>query len=101
MPAEDAGHSVQGTGHPTALKGRGSETHDNAVGAMLARATGGERLSGAELTVLFEGASLHQLAAAAHALGFKLNPDWVVTYIVDRNINYTNVCVYRCRFCAF
>jgi 2-iminoacetate synthase ThiH len=59
------------------------------------------RLGAEDLLSLFEAASLHQLGAAAHAVRCKLNPGETVTYIVDRNINYTNVCVYRCRFCAF
>lgn len=44
---------------------------------------------------------LFTLGRAAHARRFILHPEPVVTYIVDRNINYTNVCVSRCRFCAF
>lgn len=86
----------EGTGHRAAIEAVLCEKHDTGVGAVAARAAGGERLSGAELTALFEG-----VASAAHALRFKFNPAEVVTYIVDRNINDTNVCVYRCRFCAF
>jgi len=71
------------------------------VGGILARATGGERLAGAELQELFERATLHELGAAASTVRQRHNPGRVVSYIIDRNINYTNVCVYRCRFCAF
>ena len=35
------------------------------------------------------------------ASGARKHPDGVVTYIIDRNVNYTNVCVARCNFCAF
>jgi cyclic dehypoxanthinyl futalosine synthase len=101
VPPEDEGWRAQGTGHRAAIEAGLSEKHDNGVGAVFARAAGGERLSGGELTALFEGAGLHQLGAAAHAVRCKLNPGETVTYIVDRNINYTNVCVIRCRFCAF
>jgi cyclic dehypoxanthinyl futalosine synthase len=71
------------------------------VRGILERATAGERLSGAELEALFERAHLHELGAAASAVRQRHNPGRVVSYIIDRNINYTNVCVYRCRFCAF
>jgi len=71
------------------------------VPEILARATAGERLSGAELEALFERATLHELGAAASAVRQRHNPGRVVSYIIDRNINYTNVCIYRCRFCAF
>jgi len=50
---------------------------------------------------LYENASLHELGALAHETRLKLHPDNVVTYIIDRNINYTNVCVADCKFCAF
>jgi cyclic dehypoxanthinyl futalosine synthase len=46
-------------------------------------------------------ASLLELGSAADAVRRRLHPGPVVTYIVDRNINYTNVCVADCGFCAF
>ena len=71
------------------------------VQRLLDDAVGGRRLTGEELQRLFDEASLHQLGAAAHAVRSRLNPGSEATYIIDRNINYTNVCVYRCKFCAF
>jgi len=50
---------------------------------------------------LLEGAPLFELGRAADAVRRRLHPDGVVTYIVDRNINYTNVCSCGCSFCAF
>lgn len=44
---------------------------------------------------------LLELAAAADESRRRRHPDGVVSYIVDRNINYTNLCVTDCRFCAF
>ena len=44
---------------------------------------------------------VHVLAALAHQRRLWLHPEPVVTYIVERNINYTNSCVTYCRFCAF
>ncbi len=71
------------------------------VEAILDRAVQGERLRREDLELLFESAPLLELGQAAHAVRERLvNPD-EATYIIDRNINYTNVCVYRCRFCAF
>jgi cyclic dehypoxanthinyl futalosine synthase len=55
----------------------------------------------AELLELYERAPLVELAALADAERARRHPDGVVTYIVDRNINYTNVCVADCKFCAF
>jgi cyclic dehypoxanthinyl futalosine synthase len=50
---------------------------------------------------LYKNAPLLELGALADARRRALHPDGVVTYIVDRNINYTNVCVADCGFCAF
>ena len=50
---------------------------------------------------LYERASLLELGQLAHEARWRLHPEPVVTYIVDRNINYTNVCVADCKFCAF
>jgi cyclic dehypoxanthinyl futalosine synthase len=54
-----------------------------------------------DLLEYYENTSLLDLGAAADAVRRRLHPDPVVTYIVDRNINYTNVCVADCGFCAF
>jgi len=50
---------------------------------------------------LLREAPLFDLGRAADAVRRRLHPDGVVTYIVDRNINYTNVCSCGCSFCAF
>ena len=49
----------------------------------------------------YTNAPLLELGAEADRVRQRLHPDGVVTYIVDRNINYTNVCVADCGFCAF
>jgi len=54
-----------------------------------------------EFLELYETAPLLELGALADQKRHELHPDGVVTYIVDRNINYTNVCVADCKFCAF
>jgi cyclic dehypoxanthinyl futalosine synthase len=50
---------------------------------------------------LYERAPLLELGRLADAERYRQHPDDVVTYIIDRNINYTNVCVADCKFCAF
>ena len=50
---------------------------------------------------LYERADLLELGSLADTERWRLHPDPVVTYIIDRNINYTNVCVADCQFCAF
>jgi len=60
-----------------------------------------QRLSPQELTALFEERDLVALGRAADAVRAELHPEGVVTYVVDRNVNYTNVCVSGCRFCAY
>ena len=50
---------------------------------------------------LYQRAPLLELGALADERREQLHPEGVVTYIVDRNINYTNVCVADCKFCAF
>ena len=68
---------------------------------LLARAADGERLSASEGETLAADASLFDLGLAADAVRRRKHPRGVVTYIVDRNVNYTNVCTTSCRFCAF
>jgi len=50
---------------------------------------------------LYERASLLELGRLADQERYRHHPDEIVTYIIDRNINYTNVCVADCKFCAF
>ena len=50
---------------------------------------------------LYEKSPLLELGRLADDVRGKLHPENVVTYIIDRNINYTNVCVADCGFCAF
>jgi len=61
----------------------------------------GERLGFQAARTLYRSADLLTLGRLAHAARLRLNPAPVVTYAVDRNINYTNICVSGCRFCAF
>ncbi len=76
-------------------------TLDSTLESALARAAAGERLSAQEGLALLERADLLTLGSLADAARQRHNPGRTVTYIVDRNVNYTNVCVTYCSFCAF
>jgi len=60
-----------------------------------------ERIDREEGLALFYKANLLTLAGLAEKRRFYIHPQRIVTYVVDRNINYTNICVSGCRFCAF
>jgi len=68
---------------------------------LLDRAVAGERLSPEQALRLLESHDLASLAGAADDVARRLHAEPYRTYNVDRNINYTNVCVSGCRFCAF
>jgi cyclic dehypoxanthinyl futalosine synthase len=73
-----------------------------AAAAALSRAEAGERLDPAAAVALHDAAPPAALRAAAHARRTaRVLPADRVTYLVDRNINYTNVCITDCQFCAF
>ena len=61
----------------------------------------GVRVSDLEAARLFEEADLLDLASIADRIRERRHPDDVISYIIDRNINYTNVCNELCSFCAF
>src|SRR5688500_1523855 len=63
--------------------------------------TGRARLTDAQALELYHQASLHDLGQWAHAVTQRLHPQDYRTYVIDRNINYTNVCTAKCTFCAF
>ena len=68
---------------------------------LLAVAEGARRLTPEEACALLSDADILTLGTAAANMRRRLHPTDDVTFIVDRNINYTNVCESRCRFCAF
>jgi FO synthase len=75
--------------------------HDK-VDAILARAIKGQTLNEADIVTLFasRGDAFHVVCEAADALRAAQCGD-DVSYVVTRNINYTNICYFRCKFCAF
>jgi cyclic dehypoxanthinyl futalosine synthase len=61
----------------------------------------GQRLTPTEALELYRHAPTHLLGRLADAVRARKHPERLVTYIIDRNVNYTNVCVAKCNFCAF
>src|SRR5687767_14616567 len=62
---------------------------------------GRARLTDAQALELYHSASLHDLGQWGSAVAQRMHPSDYRTYVIDRNINYTNVCTARCTFCAF
>ncbi len=61
----------------------------------------GERITEEEALWLLRESELLELGQLANFVRNKKHPDRVVTFVIDRNINYTNICVCKCKFCAF
>ena len=66
-----------------------------------AKVEAGERITGDEGMFLLKEADLLDLAPLAQTIRFRHNPEQVVTFVIDTNLNYTNVCDAYCTFCAF
>lgn len=78
-----------------------SEVRATTRAIALAAAAGEHRLTDDEALLLLSSADTLDLGAAASLMRERVHPGGEVTFIVDRNVNYTNICVSRCRFCAF
>jgi cyclic dehypoxanthinyl futalosine synthase len=62
---------------------------------------GEQRIERGEALRLLEGAELLELGIYADRIRRRLHPEGMVTFVVDRNVNYTNICESKCAFCAF
>ena len=71
------------------------------LGEIRAKVEAGERVTADEGLFLLKEADLLDLAPLAQTVRFRHNPQTVVTFVVDTNLNYTNVCDAYCTFCAF
>jgi cyclic dehypoxanthinyl futalosine synthase len=69
--------------------------------AVAKKVLAGERLSREEGIALLRDGDFLDLGMLADSVRQRLHPEGIVTYIIDRNINYTNVCTAQCAFCAF
>ena len=76
-------------------------TANQEIDSILQRGADGGRITPEEALLLYTEAPFHALGEAADAVRRRRYPDGIVTYLIDRNINYTNVCVTACKFCAF
>lgn len=94
LSAAFARHAARNSNAPATA---GNEPAGRAAGPRIP----GARLTEAEAAVLYHEADLFTLGALAHRARLALHPENMVTYVADRNINYSNVCVCACRFCAF
>src|SRR3990170_3137381 len=74
---------------------------EDGLARIVAKAEAGERVDAGEALRLYREAPTGLLGRLADATRARKHPDRTVTYIIDRNVNYTNVCVARCNFCAF
>ncbi len=81
---------------------REAHTPSPAIARILDSAAAGETLAEAGIVALFEarGGDFSAVCHAADSLRGRRNGN-TVTYVVNRNINYTNICTYGCKFCAF
>ncbi|MDR3599738.1 MAG: cyclic dehypoxanthinyl futalosine synthase [Desulfosporosinus sp.] len=68
---------------------------------IIERRLSGERLSGTDGVKLLQDADLLSLGQGADFVRGQMHPEKVVTFVIDRNINYTNICSCQCKFCAF
>lgn len=71
------------------------------IADLLAHAADGGRISDDEALLLYERAPFQALGRAADEVRRRRYPDGRGTFIIERNINYTNICVTNCKFCAF
>ncbi len=74
---------------------------ETSIQPILDKALDGERLTADDCTALLMSNDIARIGVAADEIRRRKNPGDVVTYIIDRNINYTNVCNVVCTFCAF
>ncbi|MCS6804103.1 MAG: cyclic dehypoxanthinyl futalosine synthase [Acidobacteriota bacterium] len=75
--------------------------HRESIQPILQRVLSGQRMTAEEAVTLLASDDMPALRQAAHAMRLRWHPTNIVTYIIDRNVSYTNVCVAFCSFCAF
>ncbi|WP_340317993.1 5-amino-6-(D-ribitylamino)uracil--L-tyrosine 4-hydroxyphenyl transferase CofH [Rhizorhabdus argentea] len=75
---------------------------DGRIAAIVARSMAGEGIGEDDIVALFQArdADFAHICRSADTLRSQVNGD-TITYVVNRNINYTNICTYKCGFCAF
>ncbi|MDL1959524.1 MAG: dehypoxanthine futalosine cyclase [Deltaproteobacteria bacterium] len=71
------------------------------IAQIISRVRDGRHLSGDEALLLYQEADLNILGQLADEIRQRLHPEPIVTYAIDRNINYSNICISGCKFCAY
>jgi cyclic dehypoxanthinyl futalosine synthase len=71
------------------------------VSTITEKVRAGGRITADEAVELYHHAPLRLMGELADGIRARKHPGGIVTYIIDRNVNYTNICVARCNFCAF
>jgi FO synthase len=102
LARDDAWSSGADMPPPYRLKYSGQSLRDSRLSEILKRALDGQRLTESQITTLFgaRGTDFETVCHAADELRRDMCGD-TITYVVNRNINYTNLCLYKCKFCAF
>src|SRR5689334_6270442 len=75
--------------------------YDTSLDRIQGKVVDGERVTSEEALRLYHALSLPEIGALADVVRQRKHPERTVTYIIDRNINYTNICDVYCTFCAF
>src|SRR5262245_59255869 len=71
------------------------------IDAVADKVRNGSRIDAAEALLLYRSAPTALLGHLAEGVRARKHPEGIVSYIIDRNVNYTNICVAKCNFCAF
>ncbi len=102
LARENGWHVGTGAAAPTLIPAPRAARPLAAVANALARVRDGQRLDEAQVTALFAGGMAdHEAIVEAADRARRATVGDTITYVVNRNINYTNICLYRCGFCAF
>jgi cyclic dehypoxanthinyl futalosine synthase len=72
-----------------------------AIDHILKKSLAGVRMNVEECITLFESDEVEKIGATANKIMLKWHPDPITTFVIGRNINYTNICDVYCKFCAF
>ena len=101
LPRTDAWSPGSNTEPPPAISGSSASVSTD-ISAIIGRAQSGERLAESEIVRMFRarGDDFQAIIAGADELRQRVNGN-TVTFAVNRNINYTNLCYFHCKFCAF
>lgn len=71
------------------------------INRILDKAISGGRLDLEDCVTLYESDQIEKMGHAANQIMLKWHPEPITTFVIGRNVNYTNICDVCCRFCAF